>query len=148
VWLWFDIVYCWTARFSAGIVFECGPRKYPRKFYRKFRPSRFPTKQASRNITKIRSTGSVLNSRLAKERHVLTEEKLDRVWTRLDHTSLKSLRGLAQETGVSKSFATKTTNLLNLWPYKVTLSHVFLSVCGFRCATSKAVCSCLLSKYN
>jgi DeoR/GlpR family transcriptional regulator of sugar metabolism len=36
---------------------------------------------------------------------VLTEEKLDDIGARLEHTPRKSLKRLAQETGVSKSSA-------------------------------------------
>jgi hypothetical protein len=46
-------------------------------------------------------------SNLLKKRHVLTEEELDEIRTRLDHTSQKSLRHLAQETDISKSSAAK-----------------------------------------
>jgi hypothetical protein len=43
---------------------------------------------------------------------VLTEEKLDDIWARLEHTPRKSLKRLAQETGVSKSNARMATQLL------------------------------------
>jgi hypothetical protein len=53
-----------------------------------------------------------------KQRQVLTEEKLDDIVPRLEHTLRKSLKRLAQETGVSKSNAKTTTQLLKLRPYK------------------------------
>jgi hypothetical protein len=46
---------------------------------------------------------------------VLTE-KFDDVWARLEHTPIKSLKLLSQETGVSKSSARRATQLLKLIP--------------------------------
>jgi hypothetical protein len=43
---------------------------------------------------------------------VLTEEKLDDIGDRLEHTPRKSLKCLAQETGMSKSSARMATQLL------------------------------------
>jgi hypothetical protein len=54
---------------------------------------------------------------------VLTKEKLDEIKARLEHTPQKSLRHLAEETGISKSSAAKATKLLKLKPYKVTVVH-------------------------
>jgi hypothetical protein len=54
---------------------------------------------------------------------VLTEENLDDIWARLDQTPRKSLKRLAQETGVSKSSARMATQLLKLRPYKTTVIH-------------------------
>jgi hypothetical protein len=48
------------------------------------------------------------------KRRVLTEEKLDEIGARLEHTPRKSLKRLAQETGVSKSSARTATQLLKL----------------------------------
>jgi hypothetical protein len=53
---------------------------------------------------------------------VLTE-KLGDIGDRLEHTPRKSLKHLAQETGVSKSSARMATHLLNLRPYKTTVIH-------------------------
>jgi hypothetical protein len=58
---------------------------------------------------------------------VLTEEKQDDVGTRLEHTPRKSLKRLAQETGVSKSRARTATQLLKLRPYKTTVLHALQS---------------------
>jgi hypothetical protein len=52
---------------------------------------------------------------------VLTE-KLNDVGARREHTPRKSLKHLAQETGVSKSSA-RSTQLLMLRPYKTTVIH-------------------------
>jgi hypothetical protein len=53
------------------------------------------------------------------KRRVLTEEKLDHIGARLEHTPRKSLGRLAQETGVSNSSARTATQLLKLRPYKI-----------------------------
>jgi hypothetical protein len=57
------------------------------------------------------------------ERQVLTEEKLDDIGGTCEHTSRKSLKRLAQETGVSKSSARTVPQLLKLRPYKTTVIH-------------------------
>jgi hypothetical protein len=44
-------------------------------------------------------------------------------WARLEHTPRKSVKRLAQETGVSKSSARTATQLLKLRPYKTTVIH-------------------------
>jgi hypothetical protein len=53
---------------------------------------------------------------------MLTEDKLDDIGARLEHTPRKSLKRLAQETGASKSSARRATQLLKLRPYKQQLS--------------------------
>jgi hypothetical protein len=54
---------------------------------------------------------------------VRTEEKLGDIGARFEHTHKKSLKHLAQETGVSKSSARTATQLLKLRPYKTTVIH-------------------------
>jgi hypothetical protein len=54
---------------------------------------------------------------------VLTEEKLDDIGARLEHTPRKSLKQLVQDTGVSKFNARRATQLLKLRPYKATVIH-------------------------
>jgi hypothetical protein len=49
---------------------------------------------------------------------VLTEEKLDDIGSRLEHAPRKSLKRLAQETGVKKSGSRTATQLQKLRPYK------------------------------
>jgi hypothetical protein len=46
---------------------------------------------------------------------MLTEEKLDDIGARLEHTPIKSLKRLAQETGVSKRNARMATKLFLLF---------------------------------
>jgi hypothetical protein len=60
---------------------------------------------------------------LIKKNAVFTKGKLDKRGARLEHTPLKSLRHLAQETGISISSAAKATKLLKLWQYKATVIH-------------------------
>ena len=47
-------------------------------------------------------------------RHVLTEEILDEIVERLEHTPQKSVKCLSQETGVSVSSVQRATTLLKL----------------------------------
>jgi hypothetical protein len=54
---------------------------------------------------------------------VLTEEKLDNIGARLEHTPKKLLKHLAQETGVSESSARRATQFQKLRPYKGTVIH-------------------------
>jgi hypothetical protein len=58
--------------------------------------------------------GLLIDKKPKHKRRVLTEEKLDDVGTRLEHTSRKSLKLLAQRNGVSKSSASRTTQMLKL----------------------------------
>jgi hypothetical protein len=46
--------------------------------------------------------GFVIDKKQKYKRRVLTEEKLDDIGTRLEHTPRKSLKRLAQETGSVK----------------------------------------------
>jgi hypothetical protein len=102
---------------------KCGSaRKCRRKFCRKFPGVTIPsTTGIHKLIYKVRSTGSVLDKKPAKKCRVLTKEKLDEIKARLEHTPQKSLRHLAEETGISKSSAAKATKLLKLKPYKATV---------------------------
>jgi hypothetical protein len=58
---------------------------------------------------------------------VLTEEKSDDIGARLEHTPRKSLKHLAQRTGVLKSSARMATQFLKLRPYKTTVIHACLA---------------------
>jgi hypothetical protein len=59
------------------------------------------------NLLTVRSTGSLLVKKPAKKCCVITEEKVDKIRARLEHTPQKSLRHLAQETGILKSSSAK-----------------------------------------
>jgi hypothetical protein len=63
-------------------------------------------------VNKLRSTDLLIDKKQKHKRRVFTEEKLDDIGARLERTPRKSLKRLAQETGVSKSSARKTTQLL------------------------------------
>jgi len=99
-------------------------RKARRKFRRKFPDATVPHRETvHRIVNKVRQTGSVLDKKPESKRRVLTEKKLDEIGARLEHTPWKSLRHLAQETGVSKSSARTATKLLKLKPFKETVVH-------------------------
>jgi hypothetical protein len=71
---------------------------------------------------------------LKKQKHkrrVLTE-KLDDIGARLEHTPRKSLKCLAQETGVPKSSARMATQLLKHRPHKTAVSHACLEAAQSR----------------
>jgi hypothetical protein len=57
------------------------------------------------------------------KRRVLTEEELNGIGARLENTPQKSLRRLAQETGISKSSTAKLIRMLKLLPCKAILVH-------------------------
>jgi hypothetical protein len=93
-------------------------RKCRRKFRRKFRDETVRSRHTIHNfVNKLRSTGLLIDQKQKHKRLVLTEEKLEGVWTRFEHAPRKSLKRLAQETGVSKSSARNGTQLLK--PYLV-----------------------------
>jgi transposase len=98
------------------------PRKCQRKFQRKFHDERVPSRQTIHSVVnKLREMGLLIDKKQKHKRCVLTEEKLDDIGARLEHTPRKSLKCLAQETGVSKSSARMATQLLKLRPYKTTV---------------------------
>jgi hypothetical protein len=100
-------------------------RKCWRKFRRKFRDERVPRRQTIDNLVRKFRMGLLIDKRQEHKRRVFTEEKLEDLGARLEHTPRKSLKRLAQETGVSKSNAGSATQLLKLIPYKTTVIHTF-----------------------
>jgi hypothetical protein len=72
--------------------------KCRRKFRRKFCDERVPSRQKIHNlVNKLRTTG-LLTDKIQKHKcGVFTEEKLDDMGARLQHTPRKSLKRLAQE---------------------------------------------------
>jgi hypothetical protein len=87
-----------------------------------------PRRQTIHNlVNKFKSTGLLIDKKQEKGR-ALTEEKLDDIGARLDHTPRNSLKRLAQETGVSMSNARRATQLLKLIPYRTKAIHV-LQLC-------------------
>ncbi|PSN46547.1 hypothetical protein C0J52_19601, partial [Blattella germanica] len=79
-----------------------------------------------RLFKKFNETGSVANKKPRVNKRVLTEEKLDEIAFRLEISSRKSLRRLAQEVGVSKTSVQHATKLLKLKPYKTRVVHQLL----------------------
>jgi hypothetical protein len=87
--------------------------KCRRKFRRKFSDERVPNRQTMYSLlNKFRTTWLLVHRKKKRKRRVLTEEKLDDIGARLEPTPTKSLKLLAQETGVSKSSARTATQLL------------------------------------
>ena len=86
-----------------------------RKFRVKFPGGPVPNPSTIRREAKrLKETGSVKNRKVNLRRHVLTEETLDEIGERLEHTLQKFLKGLSQETGVSVSSVQRATKLLKL----------------------------------
>ena len=89
--------------------------KTRRKFRIKFPNIPVPSAETIRRLAKrFKETGSMNNRKSNRKRSVLTEEKLDQIGERLEHTPKKSLKRLAQETGISESSARNATMLLKL----------------------------------
>jgi hypothetical protein len=85
--------------------------KCRRKCRRKFRDKRFTSRKTSHNLNVLRM-GFVNDKKQKHKIRALTVVKLNDVGARLEHTPTKSLKRLAQETGVSKSSARTSTQLL------------------------------------
>ena len=62
----------------------------------------------------FKETGSVKNRKVNRRYYLHTEETLDEIGDRLEHTLQKSLKHLLQETGVSVSSVQRATKLLKL----------------------------------
>jgi response regulator of citrate/malate metabolism len=88
-------------------------RKCPPKFRLKFRDERVPSRQKIHNLmNKLRTIGLLIHKKQKHKGRVLPEETLDAIETRFEHTPRKSLKRLAQETGVSKCSARMARQLL------------------------------------
>ena len=81
------------------------------KFRVKFPGGPVPNPSTFRRQTKIfKETGSVKNRKVNCRRHVLTEQTLDKIGKRLEHTPQKSLQRLSQETDV----CTKSNKIIEI----------------------------------
>jgi hypothetical protein len=111
------------------------------KFQCKFCDERVPSRKTVYNlVNKLRTTGLLIHKKQKHMCRVLTEEKLDDIRTRIEHTRRKLLKRLAQETGVSKSSAKTTSPFLKL------SSESWCLVC---CKCKKECCTCLfIEKIN
>jgi hypothetical protein len=113
-----------TVHFLYKLYKKCGSAK---KCWRKCHPT-FPGNTIPSltcihiAINKVWSTGSLLDKIYAKRGCLLTEEKLNEIGARLQHTPQKSLRCLTQEPSISKSVIALSTKLLKLHQYKATNS--------------------------
>ena len=95
-------------------------REVTRLFRDRFPDIRAPHRYTVRKlVNRFRETGSVLDRRPQRTRHVLTEEKLDEIGQTLERSPRKSLSRLSQETGVSQFSTLIATTLLKLKPYKI-----------------------------
>lgn len=89
-------------------------RKCCRKFRRKYPDVTVPCKATIYNmVEKVHKTGSVLDKKKCRKRHILTEEILDKIGARLEANPKVSLRHLALELGLSKSTVCVAKRLLN-----------------------------------
>jgi transposase len=80
---------------------------------------------------KFRTTGLLIDKKQKHKGRVLTEDKLDDIGARLEHTSRKSLNRLVQENGMSNSSARTATQLLKLSfnsvkAYRYSLMHAIV----------------------
>ena len=74
-----------------------------RLFRDRFPDIRAPHRDTVRKlVNRFRETGSVLDRKPQRTRHVLREENLDEIGQTLKHSLRKSLSRLSQETGVSQ----------------------------------------------
>jgi hypothetical protein len=102
-------------------------RKCQRKFHHKFPGIKVQAQQASMNLL-IKQVYWVTSwQETCLKKRILTKEKLDEIWARLEHSPQKSMRCLAQETGISKSSAAKArkwwistylNGTENVWVYR------------------------------
>jgi hypothetical protein len=92
-----------------------------RRFRRRYPGVRIPDSSTIlRFVKKVLSTGSFLDKKYTRQNAVLTEETLDEIGARLEHSPLKSLARLAQQAQVSKTTAWRATKNLHLRLYKIT----------------------------
>jgi hypothetical protein len=86
-------------------------RKCIRKFRRKYRDSPVPTASyVSKLVRKWWTTGSVCHMKKQSKRIVLTDENVRDIEARLQISPRKSLRRVAQETGVSLGLLSQPQN--------------------------------------
>jgi hypothetical protein len=99
-------------------------RKCCRKFRRKYPDVAVPCKATIYNmVEKVHKTGSVLDKKKSRKRHILTEEILDKIGARLGTNPKVSLRRLAPEFGLSKSTVCVAKRLLKQHSYAIATSE-------------------------
>jgi hypothetical protein len=96
-------------------------KSWKRRFRHRYPGVRIPPSSTIlRLVKKVRSTGSFLDKKYTRQNAVLTEETLDKIGARLEHSPRKSLARLAQQAQVSKTTAWRETKNFHLRPYKIT----------------------------
>jgi hypothetical protein len=90
----------------------------------------FPADKIHNLVNKLRTTGLLIDKKTKHKLRVLTEGKLNIIGARLEHAPRKSLKRLAQETGVSKCSARTATLLLKLRHCKTTVIRA-VQLAGF-----------------
>jgi hypothetical protein len=111
--------------------------KCRRKLRRNFRDERVPNRQIVHNLlNKLRRTGLLIDKKEKHKRQVLTD-KLHDIGARFEHTPRKSLKRLAEETGVSMCSARTATQLLK------PSSESWCLVC---CKCKKECCICVFNE--
>jgi hypothetical protein len=73
-----------------------------------------------KHIIKVKVAGS-LNKKPVKG-YFITEDRVDKTEAPSEHSPWRSLRCLAQESGISKSSTAKVMKLFKLWPHKTTVN--------------------------
>ena len=112
-----------------------------RLFRDRFPDIRAPRRDTIRKlVNRFRETGSVLDRKPQRTRHVLTEENLDEIGQTLERSPRKSVSRLSQETVVSQFSAWKATKLLILKPHKITRT-------SFPTPSVTEVCDCCNCKF-
>jgi hypothetical protein len=72
-------------------------------------------------VKKLRTNSILIDRQPLKSKRVLTEEKLHDICHRLENSSRKYLRRLAQQSAVSVGSVWTATKLLHIHPYKITI---------------------------
>jgi hypothetical protein len=114
------------------------PEKCRWKFQRRFHDERASSRQTTHNlVNKFRTIGLLIDKKQKHKHRVLSEENLDDIGARLEHTPRTSLTHRALETRVSKASAIMAIQLL--WPF----SESWCLVC---CKCKEDCCMFLLTK--
>jgi hypothetical protein len=93
-----------------------------RKFRRKLPDTTCPSGDTiSKLVKQVRTHGNLIDRMQLKRNRVLTKEELDDIGRRLENSRRKSLRRLAQQSGVSVGSVWTATELLHIRPYNITV---------------------------
>jgi hypothetical protein len=97
--------------------------KFKENFVANYSGSQFQAQHTSIHLQESQVFCHFWTRIVLKQHHLLTEEKLNETEARLEHTSYKSRKYLAQETGISKPPTAKVTKLYKLWSCKANVDH-------------------------